>query len=135
MEYQFNRCTKRCAESGRELAEGELYYSVLLADGADWKRVDFSTDAWSGPPPEAVGWWQSRIPTKESTKAKLAPNEVLKQFFAELRERGDRPEMLYVLTLLMLRRRILRPEEGGTSREDELACCCPRAEETYRIPA
>ncbi len=30
IDYEIQRCTRHCAASGRELVEGETFYSVLL---------------------------------------------------------------------------------------------------------
>ena len=35
MDYEIQRCTRHCHETGRELAAGETYFSVLLAEGAE----------------------------------------------------------------------------------------------------
>lgn len=105
---------------------------MILPHGSEWKRVDYSEEGWTGPPEEAVGWWKSSIPQQENTRPKLAPNEVLLQFFTQLYEKGSRPEMLYVLSLLLLRRRILRAEEEE-QQPGKQALYCPRNEETYHV--
>ena len=56
IDYEIQRCTRHCAASGRELVEGETFYSVLLQRGASLERVDYSAEAWNGPPPDALGW-------------------------------------------------------------------------------
>lgn len=134
MDYDVQRCTRHCAASGRELAEGETFYSVLLAEGAELKRLDYAAEAWPGPPPNAVGWWKSQMPTREAKKAQMAPSEVLLEFFASLAEQDDKADMRFVLALLLVRRRILRLEETEAGDDGEtLVLYSPRDESTHRV--
>ena len=50
-DYQIQASSRRCAATGREIAPGERYYSVLLDQGSSFVRQDFSLEAWQGPPP------------------------------------------------------------------------------------
>ncbi len=137
MDYEIQRCTRHCAKSGREFAPGETFYSVLLADGAEVQRLDYGSEAWEGPPAEAIGYWKSQIPDRNAQKMHWAPNDVMLQFFDELAEQPDKQDMRYVLALLMVRRRVMRLEE--TERDDRgeevLVLFCPRRETTYKVPA
>ncbi|MBX9790258.1 MAG: hypothetical protein K2Y37_15175 [Pirellulales bacterium] len=136
MDYDVQRCTRRCAATGRELADGETFYSVLLADGSAVRRVDYASEAWHGPPPgDTLGWWRSQMPTREQKKGRLAPNDVLLGYFHELEHQPDEADTRYVLALLLVRRRVLRLEEtdptpGG---QHELVLYCPREDATYRV--
>lgn len=135
MTWQFDRPTRRCASTGKDLVEGDEFYTVLLPQGEDWKRADYAASAWQGPPEGAVAWWKSQIPTRESTRARLAPTEALIHFFEDLIERQGSPEMTYLLSLLLLRRRVLRqddqPEDEDGQEWSELVNL--RTENTYRI--
>jgi len=134
--YDVQRCTRHCHETGKEFAPGDTFYSVLLADGAGLSRADFSEEAWKGPPDGAVGWWKSELPDQRSKRKHWAPNDVMLQFFEELANQPDKQDMLYVLALLLVRRRVMRHEE---TEEDEqgrevMVLYCPRREETYKVP-
>lgn len=111
MTWQIDRPTRRCALTGKDLGEGDEFYTVLVPQGDGWKREDYAVSAWQGPPEGATAWWKSQIPTRESTRARLAPTEVLIEFFEDLVERQGKPEMLYLLSLLLLRRRVLRLDD------------------------
>ncbi|MHC4179806.1 MAG: hypothetical protein ACYSWU_20045, partial [Planctomycetota bacterium] len=103
MDYEVQRCSRRCAESDRELAPGETFYSVLVAEGGELRRHDYSADVWKGPPPEAIGWWKSQIPDPRAGRKHWAPNDVMLQFFDELAAQPGKQDMRYVLALLLVR--------------------------------
>lgn len=135
MDYEFQKTTRTCSVAGSEIPPGSTYYSALVRDGADVRRVDYAADSWTGPPPDAVGWWKSTMPEREAgSKRKLAPGEVLLELFHELIDAADRQDLRYVLTLLLIRRRLLRLEETTTDAGREtMVLYCPRDEQTYRV--
>lgn len=136
IDYEIQRCTRHCAATGRELIEGESFYSVLLPRGATLERLDYSTEAWNGPPSDALGWWKSQMPTREAKKAQLAPSDVLLEFFAGLADLPEQADMRYVVALLLVRRRILRLEETQTddAGHETLVLFCHRDESMHRVP-
>ena len=154
-DYEVKRCTRVCAVNQRELRPGESFYSVLRAEGGTVLRDDYSMEAWQGPPDHAIGWWKSRMPERDERRARLAPNDQLLQLFQELHQRGSTDggaadhDLLYVLALLLVRRRVLRLEEttgvdentdldGATAERNhvqELVLYCPRQDETYHVAA
>ena len=136
LDYEIHRASRHCTSTGRELAEGEEFYSMLVADGSGWKRLDYACDAWHGVPEEgALAWWKSRMPSRESKKARLAPNDVLLEYFQELVERPAEQDARYVLALLLVRRRVVRLEdtEQDSSGGNVLVLYCPRDETTFRV--
>lgn len=137
MDYEVQRCTRRCAGSGRELAPGETFYSVVVAEGAELRRYDYSAEAWKGPPEAALGWWKSRLPDRGSGRRHWAPNDVMLQLFDELAEQPDKQDMRYVLALLLVRRRVMRLEESQREEQGRelMVLYCPRRDATYKVPA
>jgi hypothetical protein len=136
MDFDVQRCSRRCAVSGRELQPGELFYSALIPSGATVVRQDYSLEAWQGPPAEALGWWKSQIPTAETKKTQWAPNDVMLELFDELAGQPDRSDLRYVLTLLLIRRRVFRLEETerDSSGRQTLLVYCPRRQTDYKVP-
>jgi hypothetical protein len=136
LDFEVQRCTRRCARTERELQPGEEFYSALIADGADVVRQDYAADAWDGPPDEAIGWWKSRMAEANARKMNWAPNDVMLHYFQQLEQQAGQEDMRYVLTLLMVRRRILRLEEAETDEtgREQLVVFCPRKEAEYRVP-
>jgi hypothetical protein len=111
LDFEVQRCSRRCAATDRALEPGDTCYSVLEVSGAEVLRKDFSADAWNGAPDGALGWWKARIPEPTAKKIKLAPNEVLLELFDQLADQPDQIDLRYVLALLLVRRRVLRVEE------------------------
>jgi hypothetical protein len=135
MDYEVERCTRHCAASGRELREGEEFYSILAAEKGQVHRHDYAAESWAGAPDTALAWWKSRMPTREAKRGQLAPNEVLLQLFAELEGIAGKADMRYVLALLLVRRRVLREEEvqrdeGG---HEVMMLYSPRDENTFQV--
>jgi hypothetical protein len=136
MDYEIQNFTRRCATTGREFAPGEWYFSVVIAEGDDLKRFDYAAEAWQGPPENAVGWWKSQVPDKTSRRKHWAPNDVMLNFFDELAVAPEKQDMRYVLTLLLVRRRVFRLEEERDAEGREvLTVHCPRRDANYRVPA
>ncbi len=135
-DYSVPKPTRQCAQSGRALADGEFFFSALIPSESGYQRVDIGEDAWNGPPQQALAWWRSQVPVRAAGRQTLAPNEVLWRFFSSLREQGHRPEMLYVLSLLLIRRRLLRLEEtpDGSVDTTTLVVYAPRDDEVYHVP-
>ena len=63
--------------------------------------------------------------------------EAFKHFWDELVEQPDKQDMRYVLTLLLIRRRVFRLEEEKYDPQGRelLVVYCPRRETTYQVPA
>jgi hypothetical protein len=137
MEFDVQRCSRRCAETDREFRPGESFFSVLIPEGADVVRRDLSAEAWQGAPEDAIGWWKCRAPEPHAKKAQLAPNDVLLEYFQQLEGQSDRQDVRYVLALLMIRRRILRMEdtERDESGTEFLILFCSRNDTEYRVPS
>lgn len=136
MDYEVQRCTRQCGKSGRDLAPGEEFYSVLVAEGSEVVRRDYAVEAWEGPPEGAVAWWKSQMPNPQATKMRLAPNEVLLQLFDQLEDQPEKRDMRYVLALLLVRRRVMRLEESERDAEGNelLVLYCPRRDAAYKVP-
>jgi hypothetical protein len=135
MEYEIERSSKSCTATGREFAPGEEFYSVLVAEGSELKRCDYSIEAWHGPPEGAIGWWKSQMPGQHARRAHWAPNDLLLNFFDELGQQPDKQDMRFVLALLLVRRRVMRLEEEqrDDAGQERLVLYCPRRDAQYEV--
>ncbi len=118
-EYKLNRPTRQCHALKRPLREGEWYYSVIHESGDDYVRRDYSAEAWTGAPDDAIGWWKKRMPTTDQRKMVLAPPEVLIDLLRQMDQVPNKEKTRYLLALMLMRRRLLRTLE--TSENDSLA--------------
>jgi hypothetical protein len=145
LDFEVQRSTRRCAATERPLAPGETCYSVLEVHGADVVRKDYCQEAWTTPSESAFGWWKMRIPEPTAKKVKLAPNEVLLELFDEMADRHEQQDLRYVLTLLLIRRRVLRldiPADElaiessrsiGQTTAERMFLYCPKRDATYEV--
>lgn len=138
-DFDVKRCSRRCAKTDRELRPGETIYSVLVAEGADVKRLDYAEDAWQEPPgenKELVAWWKSQLPGG-GNRMQWAPNDVLLDYFQQLENDEARADVRFVMSLLLIRRRIMRLEDSQTDETGKqvLVVYCPRNETEYRVTA
>jgi hypothetical protein len=146
LDFEVQRSSRRCAATDLPLEPGDACYSVLEFRGAEVIRKDFSSAAWTDPPAEAFAWWRTRIPEPVAKKIKLAPNDVLLELFDQLADDPLHQDMRYVLTLLLLRRRVFRLETAGemtttakvqepmTRTSDDICVYCPKRETSYSVP-
>lgn len=112
-EYKINRTTRKCHVSDRSLQPGETYYSVVSEHDEEFKRIDIAADAWTGPPEHCIGYWKNRVPRPEEKKRELAPPEVLIELLRSMTE-PPQTKMRYLLALMLMRKRHLRPAETAT---------------------
>ncbi|MCA9106162.1 MAG: hypothetical protein KDA83_12080 [Planctomycetales bacterium] len=135
IDYEISRCTRRCFESGRELRPGEVVYSLLMSEGHDVVRRDCSEEAWQGPPEGTVGWWKTQLPKPDSSAPRMAPPQVIAQRFDHLVAHEADPQLLTVMALLMIRKRILKEDDVAVERRGPTwRLHCPLMEQTYEIP-
>ncbi len=136
LDFDVQRCGRKCAKTDREFQPGETFYSVLIPQDAEIVRCDFAPEAWEGPPENAVGWWKAQLPEANAKRANWAPNDVMLEYFERLQGQAEAADVCYVVALLMARRRIARLEE--TQRDDSgrevLVLFCPQTESEYRVP-
>jgi hypothetical protein len=146
LDFEVQRSTRRCAATDRPLEPGDECFSVLEVQGAEVVRKDFCREAWTQPPASAFGWWKTRIPESVAKKIKLAPNDVLLELFDKLADSGAHDDMRYVLTLLLVRRRVFRLEAAPQSPSrhveqqpleaatETMFVYCPKRDTSYHVP-
>ena len=135
-EFEVQRRTRHCAKSGEAFQPGEFFFSALFVEGAETIRRDFSIEAWKGPPEEAIGWWKTHMPLPDANKTRWAPNDVMLDLFTRWASDEKRSDIRFVLTLLLIRRRVFRQEDSsniGTTKET-MAVYCPRNQLRYEVP-
>jgi hypothetical protein len=135
LELEIKNCSRACAATARPLNPGEVYFSVLVTEGHDFARQDYCVEAWQGPPEDCLGWWRSRIPTKDDTQPCLAPTDVMLNLFEALEDRPAELTFRYLLGLLLLRRKMLRRDDSRHDAEgrEVLTMHCQRRQKDYEL--
>ena len=132
------KASKTCSVSRRELKPGEAFFSVLIEENdGETKRLDIAAEHWTGPPQHCVGWWRTSNPETSDKKIKLAPNDILLDLFEQFSADLTKPEMRYVLALLLIRRRLFRyerEEETDETGEKTLVVYSIKQNMNYEIP-
>lgn len=131
------KCTRICCATKRELRPEEPIFSVLFENEDEYVRLDYSADAWPGPPDrETIGWWKTRIPSLNDKKVKLAPNDILLNLFDSLGEQVDKEEMRYILVLLLVRKRLFRFEKEDVDENGRrmMTVYCGKRDMLYTLP-
>ena len=115
-QWQLDTPTGRCVATGRTLGEGEEFYTVILEEGESFRRVDYSSEAWQGPPDGAYCHFKTHVPTREKRKKLLVDNEMLVSFFLRLGEETEpaRVRFRFVLALMLMRKRLLRYDTAAS---------------------
>jgi len=136
LDFEIQRCSRRCAATERELKDGEVCFSVLVPEGGAVVRHDYSREAWQGPPENALGWWQTTVVDPSAGRPQWAPGDVMLHYFERLFDDPAAADARYVLALLLVRRRILRVEstEGDDADPNVLHLYCSRTEARYQVP-
>ena len=118
-EYTIQRSARRCHKANRPFEPNERYYSVVLQKGSELVRLDLSKEHWNGPQEGNVGWWASQMPAKPTGKLTLAPTQVLLDALERLCEQPEDCELAYLLSLLLIRRRILTEQDGNVPSDED----------------
>lgn len=135
LDFDVQKFTRVCAVTQHEFKPGETFYAYLIRDGGATVRRDVCVDAWEGPPEDCMAWWKSSVPDVHAKKMHWAPDDVMLHFFEETEGKPDEQDVRYLLTLLLIRRRLFKlmdtvQEEGGQL----LVVECSRNESEYSVP-
>jgi len=96
---------------------------VLFEDGEEFRREDYSQEAWEKPPQGAFCCFKSRMPAKEQEKKRLlVDDELLVDFFVRLKDETEpvRRQFRFVLALILMRKRLLKYEQTRRQGEHEV---------------
>lgn len=121
MDYRLKPIGKSCATTGQSLEPGTSCYSVLVEEGEQMIRLDFSEEGWNGLPDDALGFWKGVVPEPELKKNKPLDADALLLYFEQMIEDANpaNDKFCYVLSLLLLQKRRVRieseREEAGVS--------------------
>ncbi len=136
IDFEVQRCTRRCHATDRELQPGEVVYSALVKSGSQVVRRDWAESAWSGPTGEMVSWWRTKLPEPAAKRAAMAPGEVMLELFESLEGLSDQADFRYVLALLLVRRRVLKLEgsQADADASGVLRLYSTKTDQRWQVP-
>ena len=129
----------RCGVTGRQFEDGEIFYTLLFRErGGGFRREDYSEDAWKQrdvkKPP--FSFWKSKFevpPAVAEALPKQTAEDLLRHFLSEPGE--QHANVRYILTLMLERKRILKPIETKEADGERLLIYEHRATgEVFVIP-
>jgi hypothetical protein len=135
-QWEVESSSGRCAATGRLFKEGEEFYTVLFEEGESFKRADYCTEAWNGPPEGAYCHFKSRVPVRERRRQLLVADELLLGFFQRLAAETEpvRVQFRFVLALILMRKRLLRYEGSASEDGSEVwQMVSPREQTSHRV--
>lgn len=110
--YQIGRSPGACAVSGRTLEPGERYVAAIVdrETGEGFDRVEYAIEEWErGTRPDRLfGYWRAVVPEKDAKPKMLVDDESMLEFFDSLGDAPEQAALRFVLTLLLLRKRLLK---------------------------
>lgn len=114
MDYNIRPISKTCAATGEALVPGEKCWSVITEADGKLVRLDYSANAWQGPPEGSLGHWQCLVPADADAGRRKIDADSLFDYFIQLCESPNIVEQdyQYVLALLLLRKRRLILEDS-----------------------
>jgi hypothetical protein len=107
----------RCAATGRDFAEGELFHTLLFRERAGFRREDLSEEAWKerqadSAAPRPYSFWRARFeptPSVPEPLAKETAEDLLRGYMTEHDE--GHANARYILALMLERKRLLKQIE------------------------
>jgi hypothetical protein len=122
-QYDIARTEGQCGHCGRQLAEGQEFFAVLVEDGESFIRHDWCLGCWESPDrqevPNLFSVWRSRIPVRQARKKLFVDDEMLVNFFQRLAGDAEpaRLNFRFVLALVLMRKKLLTYD--GSARDGD----------------
>jgi hypothetical protein len=136
-DYQIQASSRKCCVTNRALASGEKYYSVLVDREGKLVRLDYSVEAWQGPPEGFFSYWIGTVAVPETNRRRPPiDDEMLLDCFWRLDGQVEpgRIRFRYILALLLMRRRRLIFDETKQEVGQELLLLhCPKTGEKTQV--
>ena len=130
------RPSRSCFLSHRDFLPNEVFFSVLTGEDGQFFRKDIAAEHWKGQPVECLAWWKSTVKHVTENTSQQVSGETLQGLFERLTAQPEEPDTLYILTLLLLRRKLLRYEKEitGTQGNRLLEVYALHTNTVYQIP-
>ncbi len=122
MEWSINRGSHVCYLCEKTFPEEEVYLSALYDENNEFLRKDFCDECWDKRDREnSFSHWKTKISKKPEKVEKYAKTDVFYDLFNQLENEKDlsRVNFRYVLSLYLMRKKVLRLKSSHKSNENE----------------
>ncbi len=123
-EWEIKSRSHTCSRTGKEFQKGENFYTLLYREAGGFRREDLCEEAWmtkevspngKADKNQLFSFWKSRYepptPPPPEPVAKKDGENALRRLIAE--NNPNHTHLIYILALLLERKRLLRPITGG----------------------
>ncbi len=120
--WDINKPLGECFGTSRKIEAGEEYFGALVKTEEGLQRRDFCADYWESEKPEVFCHWKTKLPHPDQKKQLFVDDQMLMAFFERL-EKETEPEKVnfrFVLTLILMRKRILKYDDTRTDDGKEI---------------
>jgi hypothetical protein len=109
-DWEITKPTGQCSGSGQPIEEGEEYFAALVETDQGFERKDYSFSYWQENNPDVFYFWKTKLSDPNKKKKIFIDDEMLMAFFDRLEDRKepDKINFRFVLTLILMRKRLLR---------------------------
>ncbi len=116
-DWEIKSRAHQCSRTGREFAEGEFFYTILVREGEGFRREDMCEEAWNGRNDniEPFSFWRSKYEPPAPPPPEPLPRDDAEGLLRRLIQENDpaHKNARYILALMLERKRLLRPIESS----------------------
>lgn len=104
-----------CTATGREFADGEIFYTLLFRERGGFRREDWCEAAWKerDPTQRAHSFWRNKFevppPPAPEPLGKQTAETLLRHYMSQPGE--EHANVRFILALMLERKRLLKPVE------------------------
>ena len=116
-DWEIKSRAHQCSRTGREFAEGEFFYTILVREGEGFRREDMCEEAWSNRNDniEPFSFWRSKYEPPAPPPPEALPRDDAEGLLRRLIAENDPAHLnvRYILALMLERKRVIRPLESS----------------------
>jgi hypothetical protein len=116
-DWEIKSRAHQCSRTGREFAEGEFFYTILVREGEGFLREDMSEEAWNerNENIQPFSFWRSKYEPPTPPPAEPLPRDDAEGLLRRLIQENDPTyaNVRYILALMLERKRVIRPLESS----------------------
>jgi len=116
-DWEIKSRAHQCSRTGREFAEGEFFYTILVREGEGFLREDMSEEAWNerNENIQPFSFWRSKYEPPAPPPAEPLPRDDAEGLLRRLIQENAPAysNVRYILALMLERKRVIRPLESS----------------------